>query len=228
MNFRHNGAATFLPLPYAQALPLLEWGLNWCVYEHVHDRLVLHAAVVESDARALIIPAPPGSGKSTLVAGLCYSGWRLLSDELALLKPSSGEVEGLCRPISLKNASIGVMREYAGAEPFSPTVSDTTKGDVALMRPPLDSVEKAAVPARPFGVVFPLFSAGAAPSMTELGPASAFSQLLESAFNLSVLREDGFHVLADLVEHCRCFQIRYGSLADGMALVQEIHESGKV
>ncbi|AHK80554.1 hypothetical protein M911_01460 [Ectothiorhodospira haloalkaliphila] len=64
--------------------------------------------------------------------------------------------------------------------------------------------------------------------MTELGPASAFSQLLESAFNLSVLREDGFHVLADLVEHCRCFQIRYGSLADGMALVQEIHESGKV
>ncbi|WP_274522294.1 HprK-related kinase A [Ectothiorhodospira mobilis] len=226
--FRHDGASTFLPLPRDQALPLLEWGLNWCVYEHVQDRLVLHAAVVEKEGRALIIPAPPGSGKSTLVAGLSCAGWRLLSDELALLTWTGGQVEGLCRPISLKNASIGVLRGIAGEEPFSPTVTDTLKGDVALMRPPRASVERAEEPARPFAVVFPSFSFGTAPSMMELGPAMAFGKLLENAFNVSALREKGFSALGNLVDHCRCYCIEYGSLAEGMALVQDIHRAGRV
>ncbi|MFP4161867.1 MAG: HprK-related kinase A [Ectothiorhodospira sp.] len=225
--FSHDGASTFLPLPRDQALPLLEWGLNWCVYAHVQDRLVLHAAVVEKDGRALIIPAPPGSGKSTLVAGLSCAGWRLLSDELALLTLTGQEVEGLCRPVSLKNASIGILRGIAGAEPFSPTVTDTLKGDVALMRPPRASVEQAGRPARPFAIVFPSFRAGSSPSMTALGPAMAFGGLLESAFNVSALREEGFSVLGDLVERCRCFRIEYGSLADGMALVQDLHGTGE-
>jgi predicted ATPase len=30
----------------------------------------------------VILPAPPGSGKSTLCAALVTRGWRLLSDEL--------------------------------------------------------------------------------------------------------------------------------------------------
>jgi hypothetical protein len=43
--------------------------------------------VLERGGRALLLPAPSGSGKSTLCAGLAFNGWRLLSDELALLDP---------------------------------------------------------------------------------------------------------------------------------------------
>ena len=99
-------ARHFNPLPAEQAFPLLEWGLNWCVATQCHQYLILHAAVLERGGRALIMPAPPGSGKSTLCAALVARGWRLFSDELALIEIGGGQIVPLPRPISLKNESI--------------------------------------------------------------------------------------------------------------------------
>jgi predicted ATPase len=46
---------------------------------------MLHAAVVEKNGKALILPALPGSGKSTLSAALAMNGWRFLSDEFTMI-----------------------------------------------------------------------------------------------------------------------------------------------
>ena len=32
--FYLDGKSPFLPLPAAQAFPLLEWGMNWCIAQH--------------------------------------------------------------------------------------------------------------------------------------------------------------------------------------------------
>lgn len=115
---------------------MLEWGLNWCVSMHAHHYLIIHAAVVEKNGLAAILPAPPGSGKSTLTAGLVLSGWRLLSDELTLIDRRTGLLHALPRPVSLKNQSIDVIRQF-NPEAFINRVShDTSKGSVAHMRPP--------------------------------------------------------------------------------------------
>ncbi|MGI4848225.1 MAG: HprK-related kinase A, partial [Janthinobacterium lividum] len=66
--FYYDGKPAFLPLPAGQAFPMVEWGLNWCVAAHAHQFLIIHAAVLERDGLALVMPAPPGSGKSTLCA----------------------------------------------------------------------------------------------------------------------------------------------------------------
>ncbi|HEY9145854.1 MAG TPA: HprK-related kinase A, partial [Thiobacillus sp.] len=102
VNFSFDGAQPFKPLPLDQAYPMLEWGLNWCVSMHAHHYLIIHAAVVEKNGLAAILPAPPGSGKSTLTAGLVLSGWRLLSDELTLIDRKTGLLHALPRPVSLK------------------------------------------------------------------------------------------------------------------------------
>jgi HprK-related kinase A len=214
--FDYDGTRPFEPLPAAQAFPLFEWSMNYCISSRVHGYLVLHAAVIERDGVAAILPAPPGSGKSTLCAALVARGWRLLSDELTLVRLDSGEIQPLPRPISLKNASIDIMRAYAPQAVFSRPVSDTAKGTVAHMKAPTDSVRRAAERARPAWIVFPRYAAGAAPQLAPMPPERAFMQVAENAFNYSLLAAAGFEALSGLVDASACYQFTYSVLDDAI------------
>jgi HprK-related kinase A len=214
--FDADGTSPFLPLPIAQAFPLLEWSLNACVSSRANRYLIIHAAVVEKDGLAAILPAPSGSGKSTLCAALVTRGWRLLSDELALVRLGSGALEALPRPISLKNASIDIMRAYAPGAVFSPVVRDTIKGAIAHMKPPADSVARALESARPAWIIFPQYQAGAAATLAPVAPARAFMDLAGNAFNYSLLGADGFDAMAGLIDASALYQFTYSSLDDAV------------
>ncbi len=77
----------FGSFPKDQAGAMLEWGMNWCVWLNLSHWLIFHAAMLERNGGGLILAADSGVGKSTLAAGLAFSGWRLLSDELTLIDP---------------------------------------------------------------------------------------------------------------------------------------------
>lgn len=216
VRFNHDGVAPFVPLPLDQATPMFEWMLNWCVSSRAHSYLMIHAAVVEKDGCAAILPAPPGSGKSTLCAALVHRGWRLLSDELTLIRLDDGLVVPLPRPISLKNASIDVIRAYVPGAVFSRPVHDTAKGTVALLKAPAASVARAAEPARPAWVVFPRYEAGAPASLQALAPARAFMQLAENSFNYSLLGPAGFDAMGALIDRTDSYQFGYSMLDEAI------------
>ncbi len=218
VHFDHDGSTPFQALPRSHAFPMFEWVFNWCVSSRAHAWLIIHAAVVEKDGCAAILPAPPGSGKSTLCAALVNRGWRLLSDELAMVGLHDGLLQPLPRPVSLKNASIGIIQRYAPAAVFSPAVAETTKGTVAHMRAPAASVARAGQCARPAWVIFPQYQAGAAPSLTPLARARAFMQLAQNSFNYNLLGADGFAAMAALVESCAHYQFSYSALDDAIAV----------
>lgn len=212
----------FTPLPRTQALPMLEWGLNWCITAYSHHALVLHAAAVARDDRALLLPAPPGSGKSTLCAALVNRGWRLLSDELSLIRLDTGEIAGLARPINLKNESIAVIRGFAPDVYLSPPVRDTTKGTVALMAPPAASVRAMGQAAVPRWMVLPRYRAGAATSLAPLQSGAAFLALADNAMNYHILGARGFAALGCLVDRCRHFSFEYSRLDDAIACLDRL------
>lgn len=217
-----DGDTPFAPLPEAQAFPLLEWAMNWCVTTSAHQFLMCHSAVLARQNLAIILPAPPGAGKSTLCAAMMLSGWRLLSDELALIDPQSGQLVPFVRPISLKNASIRVISGRFPGAVLTDSVADTIKGTVAHLKPTCPSVQSAEERAAARWLVFPRFKADTAFELQAVGKAEAVVELARNAFNLPVLGAKGFDALVAVVENCACYEMQYGDLGEAIQRLDDL------
>lgn len=222
VRFTADGPAPFTDVPVARALPTLEWGTNWCIATRAHHLLMLHAAVVERDGLAIILPASPGDGKSTLCAALAHSGWRLFSDEFGLVRPEDGLLLPLPRPISLKNQSIEVIRAFVPDAYFGPSYHGTHKGTVAHVRPPAESVARSAEPSRPGWIVFPRWSAGAPLTLEPIAKDQAFMKVATNAFNYEVLGELAFNAVARMVRTCDSYALTYSNLTDAIGALNAL------
>jgi hypothetical protein len=224
--FRCDGFQPFKPLPAAQALPFLEWGMNWAIAENAHQFLIIHAAAVERDGRVAILPGLSGSGKSTLCAALALRGWRLFTDELTLISLNDAAVSPLVRPVSLKNESIEVIRRFPGAT-LSEPAEDTAKGTVALMKPPVDSVRRADERALPAWIVFPRFGRMEPTRLEPRSKAETFIELANNSFNYHVHGRRGFELLAGIVDRCACLSLTFNDLEPAIALLDGLAERSR-
>ena len=164
-NYRHwlrpqviislDGEQPFQPFAASHAMPLFEWGLNWCISRQGQQNLMLHAAVLEKSGKALILPAVPGSGKSTLCAALAQCGWRFLSDEFCMIRPCDGQILPIPRPTPLKNESITVIKTFAPQVFIGPLFPNTRKGTIGHLRAPSKSVANMKTTATPAWIIFP-------------------------------------------------------------------------
>lgn len=226
--FRFDGLAPFAPLPAHQGFALFEWGMNWCIYGNCHQYLTLHAAVLERNGFALVLPAPSGSGKSTLCAGLAFNGWRLLSDELTVIDPARRVILPVPRPISLKNASIEVIRRFADGVTFSDVVRDTNKGSVAHCKPREEAVERAGEAAVPAWLVVPKYQAGADARLEPLPKARAMMAAVDSTFNFNIQRRAGFELLSHMIDDSDCYQFTYSRLDDAVTVFDGLAKAAPV
>jgi len=203
-------------------LPLFEWGVNFLLAQRLLHRLLLHAGTVALDDRAIVMPALPGSGKSTLTAALVCRGFRLLSDEFGLVSLDSGMLHPLVRPICLKNESIAVIRHLWPSAVLGPEFPGTRKGTVAHVAPDAQSVACRYRPATPVAVVFPRYRRGAPLVVERVTRASAFNSLAVNSFNYTYLGPLGFRCVARLVEQCPVYRLNYDRLEEAVACVEEI------
>lgn len=220
--FETDGEIPFYPMPLPLSVPLLEWGLNWCVAARAHQYLILHAAVLERGGQALLLPAPSGTGKSTLCAALCWRGWRLLTDELCLIRRTDIRIAPIPRPVSLKDESIAVIRSFASEAWIGPGCPDTAKGTLAHMRPPPESVARANEGALPAWVVFVNYRSGS-PAILEPVPRSrAFLRLADNAVNYSLLGTAGFETMARVIDSTSSYEFTYGTLNDAVTALDNL------
>ena len=224
--FSLDGRSPFAPYTLEHAFPALEWGINWCIATRAHHLLMLHSAVVERDGKAILFPAWPGHGKSTLCTALIHSGWRLLSDEFGLVRPEDGLLLPLPRLIPLKNESIDVIKRFRPEAVIGPSFLGTRKGTVAHVRPPADSIQRAQEPAQARWLIFPRWVAEAPLSLVPVPKSEAFLMVATNAFNYEVLDQTAFRLVAEMVDNCDCYSLRYSNLGEAIAALDELTAHG--
>ena len=84
--------------------------------ERLAGPVAVHAAVIVHGSKALVVPGTSGAGKSTLCVAAAAAGADVLSDEYALVDPTTGLVTGWRRPVRVRRPGGGVDRLDIAAE----------------------------------------------------------------------------------------------------------------
>jgi len=186
-----------LPLPLRHGLLAAEMSMNLQIALGERRLLLLHAAAVERDGKALILTGESGSGKSTLAALLGEHGWRFLADEFVLIDPERFTLHPFPRAISLKNSAIPELEKLVDRRRFGPLLKATPKGDLRHLRPSDEAIARMDDTAIPALILFPRF--GAAPEATGIGKAELFMRLTQGSTNYIPLGERGYQAMTRLI-----------------------------
>jgi len=208
------------PLPLGMGLLAAEMGMNLQMALGQKRYLLLHAASVEKDGRALILTGESGAGKSTFAALLGERGWRLMGDEFALLDLETGMLRAFPRAVSLKNGAIALMEREVIPTRFGPRLDGTPKGSIRHMRPDAAAIARMGEGARPALLLFPRF--GAAEAVRPVGQAEIFMRLTQASTNYVALGAAGFDALTRLVSTIPSAAVDYPDTDTAIGLVDEL------
>ncbi|MFP5334337.1 MAG: hypothetical protein ACLGIV_03400 [Actinomycetes bacterium] len=172
----------------------------------------LHAGAVQSGTATVVLPAPTGAGKSTLVAGLVREGWRYLTDEAVLLDRGL-TAHPYPKPLSVEPGSQGLFTDLRDP-PFRGTTS-------WYLRPMDLTADWRAVPARPSVVLLPEWAPGRVGSVEPLTPGHAVMALATRVFAFGDHPVRHLERLVRLARSVPVARIRYPDLATGCRLVRE-------
>lgn len=211
-----------VPLPLRMAPLAFEMGLNLSVALKCCRLMTIHAGVVADDKGAIVMSAASGGGKSTLTAALMAEGYRLFSDEFALVDLENAALHPYPRPISLKQQSIPVVRDIVGSDQISEPITGTPKGDIAYCRVKKSDLSAADQTSRAKLILFPRFEEGVSPVARKLNPAEAIMRLIPASTNYNLLGEPAFNAVVKLVRNARAYEISYGSTAQSLQLISEL------
>ncbi len=203
-----------------EVLPHLEWTINWHVIRRHNEYAQLHAAALEIDGHALMMPGNPGSGKSTTAAGLLARGWRYLSDEFALIDPSSLEVQPFPRALCIKQPSFSVIDGLRLPLRKRTPYQKAAKGRVAFLNPLEVRPDATGRRSRVRWVVFPQYVAGATPTMESLPRSQAAYELTRQCFNFPAYNGRVVRIAADIVRQAECYRLIAGNIGATCDLIE--------
>jgi len=179
---------------------------------------LIHAAVVERNGKAVLLPAPSRHGKSTLTSALVDAGYGFLSDDMAVLDLHTGRVFPFPLGLSLRAGSWplveGMFPELGALPPVSPS-------DEALKVVVPQGARVVCEPLPLAAVAFPVHGPERPSALRPLSMTELMVQLSAAGF-WAPLHEDGAGRLLDLLRAPRRFRLEYSSLEAAVKLVGRI------
>jgi hypothetical protein len=199
--------------------PLVKSAL-WSAAVNAHDFLLdLHAGVVGKDGRCILLPAPAGSGKSSLTAALTHSGLGYYSDEVALIERGTFYVSPVPLAICVKSTAWDFMSRYRPELPGLPIHHRDDGKRVRYVRPVAAQVQKE--PGQVSHIFFPLYAKDEPTRLVPVARADALARLMDQclAFRLQ-MTPGNVKDLVNWISGIDCYALTFSSLDEAVALVR--------
>ena len=216
-----NGTA-FSHAPRLSKLGPIVKAALWQSAVKAHDHfLYIHAGVVASGDRCIILPAAAGSGKSSLTAALVHAGYRYYSDEAVLLERDSFLVPPMALAICCKASGWELMTHYFPSIMDLPVHLREDGKYVRYVPPPPGSSKQPSLPVS--HIVFPRYSELAKTNVERLSPAAALSRLMgECLATGQRLSNKNVAALVRWIEAIACYDLTFSSLDQAVERIRGI------
>ena len=207
----------------------LEWQLEKFAVQKVDDHYLLHAAAMAKDGIGIIFPGPSGSGKSTLALALLLQGYSYLSDELAAIDLSTGQLQPFPKPIGIKDMSVNLGLAERNSLWWGPKPGETFDGTPNWYANPGDiAPESVSVPVPIRLVVFPTYDANAENRLEELLPTQGIRRLFANSVNFPRFGKLGLDLLVNMAQDTRCFSLTYNCLNRATESIKQLFDGTRV
>ena len=213
----HRGSSFAGPIDY------IMWDVSSSAIQRTSAFFALHAGAVSHTGRAILLPGPPDSGKTTLTAALTRAGCSYLTDEAALLDPHTGLLHPFPRALWMESPSLDVIPGLRSA--LHPDFHHISRGQYHVH--PDDLRPDAIGSPCPVGfVIAPTYSEGAATELVAMSRAEAVVMLADNSFNFECFKARGVKALAAALGDASCYRLRMGDLASALATVRSVVGDG--
>ena len=194
----------------------------WQAAVNAHDFLFyIHAGVVGTSESCVLLPAAPGSGKSSLTAALVHKGLRYFSDEVALIERDTFLVPATPLALCVKSTGWGVIAPYY---PEIRTLDSHERMDGKVVRyvaPPASAMQQASAPVS--HLIFPRYDENAPTELKPIAHADALRRLMEECLALRQrFNHDNIGELVRWIAGIDCYALTFSSLDEASALVVQI------
>jgi hypothetical protein len=193
----------------------------WHAAVSAHDFLYyVHAGVVGTDSGCILLPAAPGSGKSSLTAALVHGGFRYFSDEVALIQRTTYRVPPVPLAICVKSTGWNLMARFY---PNIPALRVHGREDGKLVRyiaPPNGAAQHSPAPVS--HIIFPHYEKGASTELKPIARTEALRRLMDECLGLRHrLDTENVEKLLRWIAGIECYDLRFSSLDQAAALVTQ-------
>ncbi len=212
-----GGQAPYAAERFGDALDVLDWAATTEALTTTSSHAVFHSAALSRNGRGVLLPGASGSGKTTLAAALVRAGFGYLSDEAALVDPSSGRVYAYPKALSIKRPALLAALLALPADLMTTAPADrerTWHVDARLLssRCRRDSTLVDVI-------AFPRHDPARPTALRPLGRAAAALRLLRCGVNSLACPPHGVPLAAMLAAGAACYELTVNDLPAAVRLL---------
>jgi len=199
----------------------------WSSAINAYDFLFyIHAGAVGTGDGCVLLPAAPGSGKSSLTAALTHRGFGYYSDEVALIKPVTFQVPPMPLAFCVKSTGWELVGHYYPELGLSPVHNRDDGKRVRYLAPPPGAIQQKS--GMVSHIIFPRYEKGGPTELKPLARSEALGRLMSECLALRQrLDQNNVRELLRWIGGIDCYALAFSSLDKAAELVAQVtgHET---